>query len=69
MYLAVLSTNPALKLPLLKDAPNNWIIRTVEFYAPDGETQLQGNLSYKGNIIDNQVIYGDCTITLNLEGQ
>lgn len=67
--LAILSTNPVMTLPLLKDAPNYWIIRMVEFYAPDGETQLQGNLLFTGNIFQDQIIYGNCTITLNLEGQ
>lgn len=65
----ILSTDPTVKLPLLKDSINHWIIRAVGFYAPDGETQLQGNLLFTGGIRNDEEITGDCTITLIVGGQ
>lgn len=62
------SVAPSVKLPLLKDTDNFWGIDEVHFYAPDGETQLQGGYTYTGGITENGEIHGDCTITLVIGG-
>jgi hypothetical protein len=67
--MGVPSTAPTVKLPLLKDVTNSWDLIDLVFYAPDGETQLQGSLHFTGDINPDGDILGDCTITLNVGGQ